>query len=226
MRYPILFLDCDGTLFDFDQSERNAMKALSVKAGFSFEETIGLYHRINQECWEALERGELTQPVLRVERFKRFFTRIGCPMDPVQGSKIYGEALGHEGIPYPYTKDLLTRLRKQGYKLYVTTNGLAETQRGRYAACGFMPYIDDVFISEEIGYAKPDRRYFEAVLKRLGNPPKRDCVVIGDSLTSDIQGGVNAGLDTIWYNPKGKPLPSSPRPTYTISDLTKIGSLL
>lgn len=136
MRYPYLFLDCDGTLFDFDQSERNAIKFLSGQIGFDYEKGMSVYHEVNAQCWAELEQGLMDQEQLRVERFRRFLPLVGCKADPEKANEIYGDALAKEGIPYPFTKPLLTRLRSLGYKLYITTNGIPATQWGRYHASG------------------------------------------------------------------------------------------
>ena len=219
MRYPYLFLDCDGTLFDFDQSERNAIKFLSGQIGFDYEKGMPIYHQVNAQCWAELEQGLMDQEQLRVERFRRFLPVVGCKAEPEKANEIYGDALAKEGIPYPFTKPLLTRLRALGHKLYITTNGIPATQWGRYHASGIIPYVDDIFISGELGYSKPDPRYFEVVLAKLGNPDRSLCAIVGDSLTSDIQGGRNAHIHTIWYNPGHK---HSALPDDQLDDLTKL----
>lgn len=219
MRYPILFLDCDGTLFDFDQSECNAVRHLAKEIGFDYAKGFPLYHRINAQCWAEMEKGLLDQKTLKVERFRRFLPLMGCDTDPNQATRIYSDALAKEGIPYPFAKPLLAGLRASGYKLYITTNGIPQIQRGRFQASGMFPFIDGLFISGELGYSKPDPRFFEAVREKIGNPDKELCAVVGDSLTSDIQGGRNAGIHTIWYNPQHQ---KSTLADDELDDLTKL----
>ncbi|MFA7167976.1 MAG: YjjG family noncanonical pyrimidine nucleotidase [Sphaerochaetaceae bacterium] len=225
LMYTYLFFDCDNTLLDFDQGERNAFsilcKELDIDPG-----SYPLYHTLNSECWKEFERGELGQLELRMERFRRFLPSTGTTASAQEASNLFLSALSTEGIPYPETKPMLTELRRRGYRLYLASNGIAFVQQGRYKACNLLSYVDGAFVSEEIGYQKPDPRFFDAVCKHEGITDKKQCVMIGDSLTSDIKGGKAAGIDTIWYRREGATKDDVIVPDRTITRLTELLELL
>ena len=205
MRYDILLLDADGTLLDFEVAESGAFSSTMQRHGFA--RTPGdydMYRAINKGLWEALERGETTQQRLKVERFARLFARLGYRADCEGFHRDYMDALSEGHALMPGALALCAALARRG-RLYIATNGVAATQRRRLAACGLAEYITDVFISEELGAHKPDAAFFDALFARLGYPERERAVILGDSLSSDMQGGRNAGIATCWYNPQGLP---------------------
>jgi len=223
--YKYLLFDCDNTLLDFDQGERNAFETLC--AAFSINPlTYPVYHTHNLACWKEFEQGKLQQQELSVERFRRFLPHTGASVTPQQASDFFIRELSLQGIPYPQTKPLLTELRKRGYLLYLASNGIATVQHGRYAACGITSFFDGVFISEELGFQKPDKRFFEAIFSQTCITDPEHAVMIGDSLSSDIKGGKAAGIGTIWFDRNetaGKP---DVVPDHTITTLTDLLALL
>lgn len=223
--YTYLLFDCDNTLLDFDQGELLAFQALCQDFGIDAG-SYPLYHTLNQQCWKELEQGKLDQQELRAERFRRFLPLVGCAVSPQAASDRFLQELSRQGIPYPQTKPLLTELRKRGYVLYLASNGIAFVQRGRYQACDLLSYLDGAFVSEDLGFQKPDRRFFDEMLRRIGSPDRKSCLMIGDSLSSDIAGGNAAGIDTVWLNQEGETIPKVQRPTYVIKNLTEVLALL
>ena len=182
-QYKALLMDVDGTLLDFDRAEAAAFTKVLQKYGFVPEERfIQEYHKINQECWEAFEIGQMERDRVLTVRFERFFGGHGLSMS------------GEEAEDY----------LKERYPLYVVTNGVGATQRKRLKASGLDKYFRDIFISEEAGSQKPQKEFFEYCFAHIKEAGPEEMMVIGDSLTSDIQGGVNAGIDTCWFNPQGK----------------------
>ncbi len=225
--YRYLFFDADGTLFDFDEAERRAMRLMGNEAGIAFsDEQLDCYQKANLSCWKSFERGELTLRALKTERFVRFNTACALSLDPEESSRRYQRQLSRQGILYEGAVEVLTTLRKRGYTLYLASNGIAEVQHGRIEAAGVAHFFSDIFISEEMGVQKPDVRYFARMLRHTGLAEEKDaCLMIGDSLSSDIRGGMESGLDTVWLNMTGEAAPQPP-PTYTITTLTDILGLL
>lgn len=225
MRFPYLFIDLDNTLFDFNAGERISLEYLASRAGFDYASTADAYHRVNTACWEALERKEITLGELQRIRFEKFLALIGCTtVTAREADRIYRSKLDHQGIPFPGAYAVLDSLREAGHKVYVTTNGIAETQRGRFEAGGLYPHVDGVFISEEMGLFKPDPAYYDKVIEETGISDRTQIAVVGDSLTSDVKGGVDSGLYTIWYNREGGEAALSPRPDHVITRLEELVS--
>ena len=220
--YPWLWFDADGTLFDYDQAERTAIQQTFLSAGLACaEDTLDNYRRINQELWLALERGEVTAAVLPVRRFELLREALQLDFSPDQMSAAYLEqlALRTELIDGAY--DVLNSLRDT-CRLAVVTNGLQAVQRGRLARSAIGGFISELIISQEIGAAKPEPAYFAAAFARTGRPPKSDVLLIGDSLSSDMRGGADFGLDTCWFNPAGVPRPGAIPITYEIRSLREL----
>ncbi len=227
--YRYLFFDADGTLFDFNEAESRAFHQMAAKLGFSASpKQLQTYKVCNEACWRAFERSELTQATLKVKRFEDFFTSEALSLDATLASRIYQSYLSGQGILYKESLPLLDALIEGGYTLYLASNGIAEVQRGRLKQSDTLRYFKDIFISEEIGAQKPARGFFSAMLGRTGLEEKKsECLMIGDSLTSDIQGGATYGLDTIWLNQDGTHKNNtSVQPTYEVHSLSEILSLL
>ena len=215
-----LLFDADNTLYDFTASETNALRRLF--RSFSLDDsTLPIYHRENKACWAMYEEGTITLERLESERFRRFFSAIGCGADPFQAGRLYAHLLGEEGIMIDGAGDLLKALRKS-YSLCIITNGIARIQKERFLRTGTADLYEKVFISQEIGYAKPDSRFFSHVLYSLG-AEKEQCLVIGDSLTSDIKGAEGAGIDSVYISFSGS---TAQNATYSVSSYEELGSLL
>ena len=226
MAYSIVLFDADNTLLDFTRAEHDALcECLSTRRISTDADTVALYSAINDSHWKRLERGETTRPRLRVERFTEFFSAVGYSGDPAAMADDYVEALSRQSHLIDGALELIQAL--YGHcRLYIVTNGITSVQKSRFGGCALAPYFDRCFISEETGFAKPDKRFFDLVTSSVPNFIPEEAIVIGDSLSSDIQGGINAGLDTCWYNPNGQNAPSHMNITYTVSCLEDIRDII
>ena len=221
-----LFLDLDDTIFDFKAAEKLALaKTLSALGIPPEEETLALYSRINAEHWKMLERGEITRAELRHRRFAALFEALGASTDPELAAERYEKNLAEGHIFIPGAPELLKALHGK-YRLYLASNGFAATQHGRLSGSGIEPLFEDIFISQEIGADKPEREYFERCFARIPGLSLAETAIVGDSLTSDIRGGKNAGITTVWYNPHGKAAPPDCLPDAEIHALPELPALL
>jgi len=224
--YQWLLFDADGTLFDYVRAEALALEKTFQHVGAPFEQRyLDAYQRINRQIWQALEQKQITPDVLRVRRFELLFEKLGIAISPVIFSEAYLKYLADCGELIEGAQDVLDALHAK-YRFAILTNGLQAVQRSRLAHSAIRDYIAALVISEEIGFAKPERGFFEAAFARLGNPPREQVLMIGDSLTSDIQGASAYGIDTCWYNPERQPRPASPVITYEITHLRELIALL
>ncbi len=225
MIYSSLFLDLDGTLLDFLKAESKAAAKVLNKHGLpSDDDTVKLYSKINQSYWERFERGEISKGDIFEGRFKTLAEKLGVTANTKAISEDYFLLLseGHYTIEGAF--ELLDYLKKKGYKLYATTNGVALTQFKRIKKSGIDIYFDKVFVSEEVGFQKPDKRYFEYVINHIPEKNKHRMLIIGDSQSSDILGGINSEIDTCWYNPTN--LPAKYKCKYEVSSLKEIQNIL
>ena len=196
-------LDADETILDFPRSSRESLQYAMGAMGLPYGDgTFALYKEVNDGVWREYEQGTLTKKQLMQVRFVRFLERMGLRADAEKLNGIYFEKLSHTGYLLDGAREFLNALHMRG-KIYLITNGTPAAQYGRLESVGLRDFFDGIYISDEIGYAKPDRRFFEYVLCDAAIRPE-ECVVIGDSLSSDITGAVNAGLLSVWYNPSGK----------------------
>ncbi len=208
MSYEWLLFDADGTIFDFEASSAEALTETFFYGGIAHTDaTVDAYYRINKACWEAFERGEISAEILRTERFRRLLAELGLEGDPKDLSEQYIYQLSQGTHLLPGARDLLFVLHTR-IDLLLITNGLKEVQRPRFSATNMSRFFKHTVISDEVGYAKPDPRIFDICFEKMGQPDKSKVLIIGDSLTSDIQGGINYGIDTCWFNPTGKPRPA------------------
>lgn len=225
-RYDIVFLDADNTLFDFDAAEHTALAQAMTERGYPFnEETEGLYLTVNRALWEAFDRGEVDQAFLVVERFRRLVEALGGDHDPARFNDDYLTYLGRSSQLLPGAEDLCRDLSRQ-CRLALATNGVARVQYARLAGSPLGQYLSGVFISEELGAQKPQTAFFDQAFAAMGVADRSRCVMVGDGLNSDIRGGIAAGIDTIWYDPKGQTAPPDVRPTYTAHDFDGIRRII
>ena len=221
-RYTHLLFDADDTLFDFGAANRNAFSKVCQYCGLTYtQELFELYESINQPLWRQLDQGLVTKEFLVVERFRRFLGELGIQRDPVECNRIQLTHLGQSAVLFPHALEVVRTLA-QTHKLYIVTNAVASVQRSRLAGSEIAPYITAAFISEEAGAAKPSRAYFDYVLSRIDGITAENCLVIGDSLSSDIKGANNAGLPCCWYNPNNKPRGEDLRIDHEIRDLREL----
>lgn len=214
MRYDTILFDADGTLFDFLRCEDSAIRA--TFADFEIEPSDALvlsYSQINDSLWKMLERGEIEKSVLLYIRFELFCEKHGFSRDAKAMAKKYMNELSEQAYFLDGAKELCASLFGK-VRMYIVTNGVDFIQRKRYKKSGLGEYFDDLFISGEIGYEKPSVKYFDAVSEKIPDFSKKNTLIVGDSLTSDIRGGINYSLDTCWYNPSGKSAPADMDITY------------
>lgn len=224
MKYRYLLVDNDNTLMDFNLAERKALT--ETLAAFDLpadEETCAAYHRINDALWKALERGETTQKLLKVERFAQLLERLGrTDLDAAAVADRYSRQLATHDDLLPGALALLEALRGR-MKIALVSNGVSAIQRGRLSRSPILPLLDAVIISEEIGVSKPDPRMIEAALDSLGCANKAEAILLGDSLTADIPAARAAGIDSVYLDHHGA---GSPLPTYTVTSLAQARALL
>lgn len=214
MRYDTILFDADGTLFDFLRCEDSAIRA--TFADFQIEPTDALvksYSAINDSLWKMLERGEIEKSVLLYRRFELFCDKHGFVCDAKAMAKKYMQELSEQVYFLDGAKELCASLSGK-VRMYIVTNGVEFIQKNRYKKSGLGEYFDGMFISGEIGYEKPSAKYFDIVSEKISDFSKKNTLIVGDSLTSDIRGGINYGLDTCWYEPSGKSAPDDMDITY------------
>lgn len=221
----VLF-DLDDTLFDFHKAEKIALTKTLVHFGIDpTEETLALYSTINAAHWKRLELGEISREEVKVGRYRELFKTIGVECDPVKATAYYESmlAIGHYFMPS--APELLEELYRK-YRLYIVSNGTAKVQEGRIGSSGIAKYMEGIFISQILGANKPDKQFFDICFAEIPDFSLSETVIIGDSLSSDIKGGINAGITTVWFNPKGIENDSDIKPDYTIKELSEVPGLL
>jgi 2-haloacid dehalogenase len=220
--YLWLWFDADGTLFDYNRAEATALKQTFHSLSLPFEEGyLDVYRRINSGLWQALERQEITQAALGLRRFELLMEALQVSGSPEQMSLAYVEQLAICSDLIDGAYEVLQTLYGKS-QIAIVTNGLQAVQRGRLAHSKIRKFITELIISEEVGAAKPGAAFFDAAFAQTGHPAKSDVLIIGDSLTSDIQGGVDYGIDTCWYNPAGERQPEGLQITYEIKHLREL----
>ena len=222
----ILFLDLDDTILDFHRAERIALAKTFRAFGADPTETVlNRYHVINKEHWERLERREITREQTLLGRFQALFQEMGIPVDPEAVAREYEKnlAIGHYFLPG--AEEAVASLSKK-YELYLASNGTASVQKGRLTSANLYRYFRQVFVSQEIGYNKPSREYFDACFARIPGFDRKKAMIVGDSLTSDILGGKNAGIKTCWVNASHTSGRADILPDYEIEALSQLEALL
>jgi YjjG family noncanonical pyrimidine nucleotidase len=224
--YRDLLFDADGTLFDYDRAEAWAVAQTLGLYGLAFKpDHIQLYRQVNDPLWDAFERGEISQERLKVLRFELFFDALGYDVDAAAFSTAYSGQLGEATFLIDGAEEVVAAL-SDDYRLFIITNGLADVQHPRFNNSTIGRYFLDWVISEEVGFAKPDPRIFDIAFERMGRPNKERVLIIGDSFSSDMAGGIAYGIDTCWYNPAGREADPSLSATYEIRELAGLLHLL
>lgn len=224
-RYKWLIFDADGTLFDYDRAELTALNDTLGAHNLDFDSKV---HRqfieINTRLWKEFELGSISSEQLRVQRFQELATNVGFRVSAPEISEDYLRSLGDQCHLLPGAEQLVADLSR-AFKLVLATNGIASVQRSRFFASPINVHFESLVISDEIGYAKPAPEYFERVFDEIGDPDKSQVLMVGDSLSSDIAGGIGFGIDTCWFNPDNRDNESSFEPTYQVSRLTKVSEI-
>ena len=221
-----IFLDLDDTLLDFHKAEAVALaKALTALDVPPTPAVIARYSAINAQQWRLLEEGKFTRDEILTRRFDILFGELGVAQSSALARQTYEHFLAQGHFFLPGAEELLQTLAAQ-YALYLVSNGTAAVQAGRIASAGIAPYFRAIFISEEMGLYKPQKEFFDACFAAIPGFHREEALIIGDSLTSDIRGGNNAGIRTCWFNPQGKPRPADVHVDYEVSALPQIPPLL
>lgn len=220
-----LFIDLDDTILDFQKAEHIALKKTLLE--FNIDPTQAVcarYSQINREHWEALERKELTREQVLVGRFATLFWEVRVKADAEKCSRRYAEnlAIGHYFLPG--AREAVESLAKK-YKLYLASNGTKKVQTTRLESAAIGQYFQDIFISQDMGADKPSALYFERCFARIPDFDPKKAMIVGDSLSSDIQGGINAGMKTCWVNPTHKAA-KNVTPDYEIESISQLEALL
>lgn len=217
-----ILLDVDNTLLDFDEAERRGVSVVLSALGMEpSPERINRYHEINQEFWKAFERGEIPKEGIFGNRYVRFFSEMGRQIDGDLAEEIYREQLDGCSVQIPGAEEVCAYL-KERYDLYVVTNGVAATQYRRLRDSGLDRFFTRIFVSEEIGFQKPSREYFEYCFQYIREKDRSRMMIVGDSLSSDILGGRNVGIVTCWMNPQHQMGDCRIRPDYEIGSLQEL----
>ena len=224
--FEFLFLDLDDTILDFHKAERLAIAKTIREFGLEpTEEVLQRYHLINKWHWEQLELGRLTRAEVLENRFGVLFEEFGVTADQTACARAYEHNLSQGHFFLPGAEEAVDALSKK-YRLFLASNGTASVQKGRMTSANLYRFFEQVFVSQEIGHNKPSREYFEAAFARIPGFDKSRCLIVGDSLTSDILGGIHAGIKTCWVNPNRLPHPADIVPDYQIEYLHQLDALL
>ena len=220
-----LFLDLDDTILDFHKAERLAISKTIRQFGVEpTEEVLALYHKINKWHWEQLELGTMTRDEVLVNRFGVLFGKLGREVDATACARAYEQNLSIGHYFLPGAEEAVDALSKK-YRLFLASNGTASVQKGRMTSANLYRFFETVFVSQEIGHNKPSKAYFDACFASVPDFDREKAIMVGDSLSSDIKGGINADLKTVWVNPNHLPC-GDIKPDYEIEALSQLEALL
>ena len=221
-----IFLDLDDTLLDFGAAEAVAIRRALAQLGVEpTQAVVERYRELNLQQWEAYERGEISRDFVLIHRFALLFQELGLSLDAQNAEDIYR---GYLGVGHYFVEGAVALLEAlyRDYDLYIASNGVAATQDSRLQSAGISKYFKAIFISETTGSYKPQKAYFDYCFARIPNFRPQEAVIVGDSLTSDILGGKNAGIRTCWFNPQRRPCKNGIVPDYEIHSLQELPPLL
>lgn len=227
MKYEIILFDADDTLFDFKKSEKEAFRNTILEFNIQYDENyhLRIYQEVNTAIWKELEAGLITQEKLKVERFKRLSDSLKVNFDENEFATAYMKHLANGSFLFEESLELVKSLHKN-YRLAIISNGLKDVQNKRIRKSIISEYFEEIVISEEVKVSKPDPKIFEYALNNMKHTNKNKVLIVGDSLTSDIQGGINFGIDTCWYNPNRIENKTVIIPTYEISNFNELKHIL
>ena len=221
-----IFFDLDDTLLDFTKAEAIALRRALGEAGLPADDHIlARYHVINRRQWELLEEGVLTREEVLVRRFRLLFEELGVQGDAQAVCAQYETYLAQGHWFVPGAPELLETLFPR-YELYLASNGASLVQRSRLESAGIAGYFRGIFLSEEMWADKPRRAFFQTCFAAIPHFQKETALMVGDSLTSDIRGGKNAGIRTCWFAPRQQPSRPDICPDYRICALEELPALL
>lgn len=217
MKYDIILTDIDNTLLDFSADAKHALELTLTKRGLPFDDTEWkIYHDINDALWKAFDEGKIEKSQIYPERFRRYLEVRGIDGDYRECNVAYMNHLAQGNHQYPDSRKLLEALRAMGCEIYGATNGETTVQTTRMNTSGLRSLFDGMYISEQMGSQKPAKEYFDMIFAEIGEEKRKRAIMLGDSLSSDMQGGRNAGIATCFF---GSPEKADGRCDYVITEL-------
>lgn len=224
--YTHILFDLDDTLMDFQKCQYHSFKYVLSQYNISFTPQVySCYKKINHELWQLFNMEKISKKEVENNRFTYFFKSIGKNINGEQANKIYQSHLENQTWLTPYAYDLCRELYKS-YSLYIVTNGVGRTQLNRFNLSEINKFFKGIFISDEIGYAKPNKMFFDSVCREIGYTDKQKILLVGDSIDSDIRGANNFGIDCCWFNPNGFNTNENLEIKYVIKDLRELLKIL
>ena len=225
-KLPIVLMDLDDTILDFKHDEARSIKKSFTELNIPVsDEIISLYSRINISWWEKLEEGTATREEVLVRRFDELFETLGIEASGQLAQELYEREL-HNGHFFIEGAEALLEELKGKYRLFICSNGVASVQDARIGSAGIAHYFENIFISQRIGANKPSAEFFRRCFELIPDFEPERAIMVGDSLTSDIRGGLNAGILTCRFNPNALPGREDIKPHYEISSLSQLAPLL
>ncbi len=219
MNYTTVLLDLDNTILDFKAAEKVALKNTIEHLGIPYtQELVNHYESVNHDLWSQYERGEIPKDQILETRFAEAFKSFNLPYSGIEMDRYFRNEIEENNVFMEHAEQFMEELSKQS-KIIFVTNGVTETQHRRIKLANLMSYADGVVVSSETGYAKPMKEMFDYVFEKLEITDLENVIMVGDSLKADIQGGINAGIDTCWYNPQHEVNDTGIIPTHEITDL-------
>ena len=222
-KYELFLFDADGTLYDFYKAAEAALETMFRRHGFYYDETVWpIYNEINERLWDSYDKGEIEKDNLKTLRFERLFNKLNISCDEENFNEEFLKEIGRGAFLIDGAYEICEKIHRSGKRIYIVTNGFLAVQESRFTHSPISEFISGFFVSEIVGHKKPDPEYFEYVFSNIPNADKSRTIIIGDSLTSDISGGINAGIDTCWFNAAGVYNTTNITPTYEIKKLLDI----
>jgi len=222
MNYKILLFDLDDTLLDFGANEIDSLNKLFQQHGYTFsDELLQIYNSVNKQLWVDYEKGNIPLDNVINSRFSETMLRLGKVVDGTQWETIYRELLGNGCQLMDGALEVCQNL-SVSHRLFVITNGITRTQIKRLKQSGLYDYFENIFDSQSIGFQKPSKEFFDYVMSHIENFNMKEALIIGDSLNTDIKGGLLSGIDTCWINRKSQKCSAEIQSTYTITSLIEL----
>ncbi|MCR8644455.1 YjjG family noncanonical pyrimidine nucleotidase [Paenibacillus sp. N1-5-1-14] len=228
MKYDVILFDADDTLFDFTQCEAHALTNAFSNQGLELQaEHVTSYRKINQQLWNEYEQGQVNLDQLRTLRFERFIEEHNLSsINPSLFGEQYLQLLSEGSFLVEGAAELCHELAASGYRLAIITNGIKQVQLSRIGRSEIGTLFEQIIVSEETGFQKPQQEIFDYAFDKLNLTDRVRTIMVGDSLSSDIQGGNNYGIDTCWFNPHGTEQVSGIKPTYEILELAQLKAIV
>ncbi len=222
----IVLIDLDNTIIDFNECARHSIINIFEKFNLPYSENVfETFITENVKIWKRLEDGEIDKAYLRANRWNIILGKLGIDFDGPTVEELFENGVAQGAYPVEGAYELLNYL-KEKYDLYIVSNGFRFVQESRLKIGNFNKYFKDVFVSEDVGVQKPDRKFFEYCYKKINTPPKEEIILIGDNIHADIGGGISFGIDTVWFNKNNTPRSTEITPTYTVEKLSEIKEIL